>query len=373
MTERDGAAIDVDLRHIEAERLQEAQHHRGERLVDLDEINIGKLHAGGLQHLFGNVDRTGQHQRRIGTDIGKGAYARARFQTRLLTGLFVTDKDRRRAVDNARRIAGMVDVIDIFDFRMRLDGDGVEAAELAHLHERRLQGGERLHGRSRTHVFVLRQDGQSVDVLDRHHRTAEAAFFPSRRRTFLAFDRVSVNVVARKSVFGRDQVGGNALRQEIMRHRDRGIDRPGAAGRANANAAHRFDAAADRHFLLPGHDLRGGKIHRIEAGGAEAIDLHAGNFIAVAGNQRRSARNIGGRLADRIDDTHHHVVDQSGVQIIAGLDGVEHLARQIERGHLVQRAVDLAAAARAADGVVNECVGHEVLSLFRHSRQSGNP
>ena len=55
----------------------------------------------------------------------------------------------------------------------------------------------------------------------------------------------------------------------------RGIDRPGAAGGADADAAHGFHAAADRHVLLPGHDLGRGEIDRVEARGAEAVDLHA--------------------------------------------------------------------------------------------------
>ena len=299
------------------------------------------------------------------------ARRRARgFEPGLAAGLPVAEQDRGGAVDDPRGIAGVMDVIDIFDVRMRLDGDRVEAAQLAHLHERRLQRGERLHGRARTHVLVLRQDGQSVDVLDRHHRTAEAAFVPGRRRALLAFHRIGVDVVARKSIFGRDQIGGNALRQKIMRNRDRRIDRPGAAGRADADPAHRFDAAADRHLLLPGHDLGGGEIHRVEAGGAEAVDLHAGHAVAIAGNQRRGARDIGGGFADRIDDAHDHVIDQSGVELVAVLDGAERLARQIERGHFVQRAVDLAAAARGAHVIVDEGVGHG-LSLRLPSPAAG--
>ena len=124
-------------------------------------------------------------------------------------------------------------------------------------------------------------------------------------------------------------------------------------------------------LLLAGHDLRGGEIHRVEAGGAKAIDLHAGDAVAIAGDKRGGARDIGGRLADRIDHAHHHVIDQRGVEIIAALDGAERLARQIERGHFVQRAVDLAAAARRAHVIVDEGVGHEFLLPLRHSRDSG--
>ena len=52
---------------------------------------------------------------------------------------------------------------------------------------------------------------------------------------------------------------------------------------ADADAAHRFDPAADRHVVLARHDLGRGKIHRVETGSAEAVDLHAGHAVAVAG------------------------------------------------------------------------------------------
>jgi hypothetical protein len=65
----------------------------------------------------------------------------------------------------------MMDVFDVFDVRMRLDGDGIEAALISELRERRLQRSERLHGRARTHVLVLGEDGKPVHVLHRHDRT----------------------------------------------------------------------------------------------------------------------------------------------------------------------------------------------------------
>src|SRR5207248_2297810 len=80
---------------------------------------------------------------------------------------------------------------------------------------------------------------------------------------------VSIDVVARKSVFGRDQIGRDTLRHEIGRHCDRGIHRPGAAGGADPDAAHRFGATADREFMLAAHDLRGGEIHGVQPRGTE--------------------------------------------------------------------------------------------------------
>ena len=92
---------------------------------------------------------------------------------------------------------------------------------------------------------------------------------------------------------------------------------------------------------------RRGEVHRVEAGGAETIDLHARHAVAETGDQRGRARDVAARLADRIDAAEHHVVDKRGVELVAILDRGERLRREIERGHLVQRSVGLAAPARA--------------------------
>ena len=88
------------------------------------------------------------------------------------------------------------------------------------------------------------------------------------------------------------------------------------------------------------------------------VDLHAGDRIAVTGNERRRARDIGTGLADRVDHAQHYVIDHRGIEVVAALDGAERLARQIERGHLVERAVHLAAAARGAHVIVDKRIGH---------------
>ena len=104
------------------------------------------------------------------------------------------------------------------------------------------------------------------------------------------------------------------------------------------------------------------KFDRVQAGGTEAVELHAGHAVAITGDQRGRAGDIGASFADRIDAAQNHVVDQRRIQIVAVLDGAERLAGEIERGDLVQRAVGLAAAARGTDMIVNEGVGHDISS-----------
>ena len=168
-------------------------------------------------------------------------------------------------------------------------------------------------------MLVLVEQRQPVDVLDRDHRILEAALLPGLRRALLALDRIGVDVVAREAIFGGDQIGGNALRQEIGFQRDRRIDRPGAAGGADADAAHGLDAAANRHVVLAGHDLGRGEIHRIETGGAKAVDLHARHLVAVARHDRGDTGDVAAGLADRIDAAQHHIIDQHRIEIVRSL------------------------------------------------------
>ena len=197
------------------------------------------------EQLFGDVDRAGQHQHRLGADVGEGADAGARLQAHRLAGLLRAEQHGRRAVDDAGRIAGVVDVVHFLDFGMLLHGHRVEAAHLAGHDEGRVERGQRLHVGRRAHVLVMVEDGEAVLVLDRDDRVLEAALVPGLGGALLALDGIGVDVVAREAVFGGDQVGRDALRHEPAGQADRRVHVPGAAGHAHADARHRFDAAGD--------------------------------------------------------------------------------------------------------------------------------
>src|SRR5262249_16936826 len=53
-----------------------------------------------------------------------------------------------------------------------------------------------------------------------------------------------------------------------------------------------------------------------------------------------------------------HVIDQRGIERIARFERAQRLGRELERSHLVQRPVRLAAAPRRAHVVVDKGVGH---------------
>ncbi len=119
-----------------------------------------------------------------------------------------------------------------------------------------------------------------------------------------------------------------------------------------------LDAAGDDHVVLPGGDRGMGEIDRIEAGGAVAVDLHAGHRVREAGGEDRVAGDIAARLADRIDAAEDHVVDRRRVEIVAVADRAQRARGEHGGRDFVQRAVLLAAAARRADMIVDECFGH---------------
>src|SRR5262249_35544128 len=162
-----------------------------------------------------------------------------------------------------------------------------------------------------------------------------------------------------------------ALRQEIGRDRNGGINRPGTTRSADADTAHRLDSASYRHLVLTGHDFGGGEIHRIEAGSTKAVDLHTRDAVAEAGNQCRRARNISTCFAYRIYTAKHDIVDESGIELVAVLYGRERLRGEVERGHLVQRSVGFAAPSRATDVIVDECLGHGFRLHFLGCRETG--
>jgi len=74
--------------------------------------------------------------------------------------------------------------------------------------------------------------------------------------------------------------------------------------------------------MLTRHHLRGGEIHRIEARSAKAIDLHAGNRIAITGSDHAGARDVSACLR-RIDAAEHDVVDFRSFKSVTVLDGFQ--------------------------------------------------
>ncbi len=83
VAERDGAAVHVQfvVRHFQL--AHEAEHDRGEGLIDLVEVDVVLRHAGAVQDLARDIGGRRQHDAGFRADRGEGLDARARFQAEL--------------------------------------------------------------------------------------------------------------------------------------------------------------------------------------------------------------------------------------------------------------------------------------------------
>ena len=68
VAEGDGAAVGVDPVEVGAELLGPRQHDRGERLVDLEDVDVVDAEAVAVEQVPGGVDGAGEHQHGIDAD-----------------------------------------------------------------------------------------------------------------------------------------------------------------------------------------------------------------------------------------------------------------------------------------------------------------
>src|SRR6266508_4562458 len=212
---RDRAAVDVELLVRDAQVLLVPEHYRGERLVQLEQVDVLDGQTGGLQHLLRRRRRAGQHDRRVGA-AGRGRHdPGARLEPRGLTRRFVADQHQRGAVHDPGRVTRTVYVVDLLDPVVLLQRHRVEAARLADHLERRLQLAQALHGALRAHVLGVVEQRDPVAVLDRYHGLREVAAGPRLRGQLLGPYGVPVDVLAGEALDGGDQVGPDPLRYEV--------------------------------------------------------------------------------------------------------------------------------------------------------------
>ncbi len=178
------------------------------------------------------------------------------------------------------------------------------------------------------------------------------------RGALLRADGVGVDVLAAELLDRGDQVGADALGHERRVVVGLRVHRPGAAVGAHRHARHRLDAAGEHEVLPAGGDLLRGDVHGLEARRAEAVELHAGDGVRQAGLDRGGLGDVRALVADGRDAAEHHVIDAGGVEFLVAYERLVHQADdQVDRLGAVQRAVELALAARRANRVEDQCLG----------------
>ena len=105
VAERDPAAPLVGAVAVEIRQIVEgATEDRGKRLVELEEVDIGKPDPGALQQRRDDLEGALAHVLAVDADVVPRSQHRDGFETELGGAFFAREQQRRRAVVEARRI-----------------------------------------------------------------------------------------------------------------------------------------------------------------------------------------------------------------------------------------------------------------------------
>ena len=96
---------------------------------------------------------------------------------------------------------------------------------------------------------------------------------------------------------------------------------------------------------------------------ALTIDRRTRHGLGPTSRQHRVTSHVRRLLADLHHATHHHVIDETRIEIVALLQGLERLGSQIDRMPLLQFPVALPE--RGADGIDNHGIGHRAIMQER--------
>src|SRR5215813_13266623 len=102
MTQRNGATVGVDARHIGPDLLSPGQHHRSKGLVYFHDVDIVDRETNALEQPTRGRDRPFEHQHRIAADERRLDNPRHWLETELAGALTAHQQHRGSAVGNLR-------------------------------------------------------------------------------------------------------------------------------------------------------------------------------------------------------------------------------------------------------------------------------
>ena len=322
--------------------MHEAQHDRGERLVDLEQVDVvdasgrpwrapcAAAGAGPVSMIVGSAPDTA-----VATMRARGVEAE------LLADLLVADHHQRGAVDDARRVAAVCTWSIASTQWYFCSATASKPPMLAHLANDGLSCAEASRASCRADELVVVEDDVGRSGPRPGRPSGEVARRPAARRAAASGRRSASTSSRREALERRDQVGADALRDE------RGVvvrspgpwprrRRPSPSARATSTRRRRRGRgppSPDAHLLRR-------DVHGFETGRAEAVDLHAGDGLRQAGLDRRGLGDVGALVADRRHAAEHDVVDAGGIEALVAVEQLVHQADdEVDRLDRVQRPV----------------------------------
>ena len=328
MTERDRPTIRIHPGHVDLRILPVPGEHRGgERLVDLDHVEVGQRQARTLQDLGRRRDRSGEHQLRIGARDREVDEARSRPQAEAISHGVAHDQQPGGTVGDLGAVARRDPTV-LLERR-------TERTELGQVGD--------------ANPFVGRHQ-LAVDVVQRHDLALEAAFRRGPSGPFVGCEGEGVELVARETPLLGDQ-----LRRDALGYEPSDIGVPGrhprpereailAVGhrRAHRYPGHRLHTGRNHDVVRTGHHALGGEVGGLLRRAALAVDRGAGYRFRPAGSEDRVAGHVGGLLPHLHDAAHDDIVNSCRIDPRSFLQRNEHLGREIDRVPVLQSSVSSA-------------------------------
>src|SRR3984957_15401009 len=284
VTQRDRAAVDVDLVHVRVVHPRPGQHDGGERLVDLGDVDVAHLHAGLLEHLRRRLHRAVEVVVRLGADERLAHDAGPRPQPERLGLVFVHPQHGGRAVGDLRRRARRVDPA--LDDRLEL------AQALQRGVPQTLVLGDDVPVTGRLLVLVEHRRLDAADL------AIEAAFGPGLLGLALRVEPELVDLLASDAAALGDPLGGGELIGQVDVPRGRAQDAAIRTGvGAQADTAHRLDATRDADVDGPRGDQTGDQAVGLLAAAALAVHGHRPDMLGQPGDEPPDAGDVVGLLA----------------------------------------------------------------------------
>src|SRR5277367_3857781 len=281
MTERDRAAVDVDLVHVRVVHPRPGQHDGGERLVDL---GVAHLPAGLLEHFRRRLHRAVEVVVRLGADERLAHDAGPRPQPERLGLVFVHPQHGGRAVGDLRRRPRSVDPA--LENRLEL------AQALQRGVPQTLVLGDDVPVTGRLLVLVEHRRLDAADL------AVEAALGPRLLGLALRVEPELVDLLAGDAAALGDPLGGGELIGQVDVPRRGPQD---AAVRADvgaqADAAHRRDAGRDADVDGPRGDQAGDEAVGLLAATALAVHGHGAHVLGQPGDEPADSGDVVGLLA----------------------------------------------------------------------------
>src|SRR5881396_4392013 len=278
MAQGNPAAIYVQPRVLEADRVPGRNRDGGKGLVDLPDVDVVRLEVSAGQGFPDRGDCAVEHDRRVRARDAGRYESRAGFQLQFPRLVGSRHEDPAGAVVDTARVARR-------DPAIRL--------------ERGREGRELLQRRGPTRVLVrvehslvatLVEHGDGFDLL------LETALVDRPDRLAVGPERELIHLLSSDLVLVRDEVGGDALLDDLVFLEELRAQRTGIGSQGDAR--HYLDAARDDDVVLARHDLHRGEVERLQAGRAHPVHARARHRLRKSGDQRREAGDVQALLID---------------------------------------------------------------------------